>query len=501
MPTSKATGLGNKYTEVGTTNETSTIRDLRDWLAVVERAGQLKHVDGADWDLELGAIAHLNNRQGAPAALLFDRITGYAPGFRILTGASNNPARLGVTLRLGPNLSTADLVLALRGKPTAWASAGKAFDPLVVPAGPVQECVEVEAAVDLTKLPAPRWNELDGGRYLGTGCSVITRDPETEWVNVGSYRVMVHDACSVGVLMLPGRHGRLHYEKWWNKGLAAPMAISLGHDPLLSILSGVEIPLGLSELNVAGAIQGRPIEVLESDLTGLPIPARSEVIIEGFLRPNNVREEGPFGEFLGYYSSDRPMAPVLDAKRVLRRADPILIGSPPGKPPHDYSYWVSILRSALVFDQLVAAGVPGVHGVWVFPLSGSRQLQAVAIKQMFPGHARQAGMIAAQCRAGAMAGRYTIVVDEDIDPAELDEVIWAMVTRSDPDRDIEILRRTWGLWVDPQADCFPEQRFYTSRAIIDACRPYEHLASFPPVAEPSAELRAKVLSKWRDVFC
>src|SRR5262249_54995926 len=169
MPTSKATGLGNKYTEVGTTNETSTIRDLRDWLAVVERAGQLKHVDGADWDLELGAIAHLNNRQGAPAALLFDQIRGYAPGFRILTGASNNPAaRLGVTLRLGPNLSTADLVLALRGKPTAWASAGKAFDPLVVPAGPVQECVEVEAAVDLTKLPAPRWNELDGGRYLGT---------------------------------------------------------------------------------------------------------------------------------------------------------------------------------------------------------------------------------------------------------------------------------------------------------------------------------------------
>jgi UbiD family decarboxylase len=110
-------------------------------------------------------------------------------------------------------------------------------------------------------------------------------------------------------------------------------------------------------------------------------------------------------------------------------------------------------------------------------------------------------MIAAQCRAGAMAGRYTVVIDEDIDPTELDEVIWAMVTRSDPDRDIEILRRTWGLWVDPLADCFPEQRFYTSRAIIDACRPYEHLASFPPVAEPSVELRAKVLSKWRNIFC
>src|SRR5262249_15328046 len=123
MTTSKATGLGNKHTEVGTANETSTIRDLRDWLAVVERVGQLKQVDDADYDLELGAIAHLNNRRGAPAALLFDRIKGYPPGFRILTGASNNPARLGITLRLGPNLSTADLVRALRGKPTAWTAA------------------------------------------------------------------------------------------------------------------------------------------------------------------------------------------------------------------------------------------------------------------------------------------------------------------------------------------------------------------------------------------
>ncbi len=476
------------------------IRDLRDWLVEVERTGQLRRVEGADWDLELGAIAHLNNRRGAPVALLFDRIKGYPPGFRVLTSASNNAARLGVTLRLGPNHSTAELVQALRGKPTAWAQAAKGFDPLVVKDGPVLECVEAGAAVDLTKLPAPRWNELDGGRYLGTGCQVVTRDPETGWVNAASYRAMLHDARSVGVLILQGKHGRMHYEKWWDKGRPCPMAISLGHDPLFSVLGGVEIPIGVSELNVAGVIRGEPVEVLESDLTGLPIPARSELVIEGFLQPNHLKEEGPFGEFFGYYSGGKPMAPVLEVVRVLRRADPIIIGSPPGKPPHDYSYWVSILRSALVFDQLVGAGVPAVQGVWVFPLSGSRQLQAVAIKQMFPGHARQAGVVAAQVRAGAQAGRYTVVVDEDIDPANLDEVIWAMVTRSDPARDIEILHRTWGGPVDPLAECFPERRLYTSRAIIDACRPYEHLATFPPVAEPSPELRAQVLAKWRDIF-
>jgi len=476
------------------------IRDLRDWLAEAENVGQLRRVEGADWDLELGAITHLNNRRGAPTALLFDGIKGYPPGFRVLTGANGNAARLGVTLRLGPKLSTAALIQALRGRPTAWAQEAKGFDPQVVKDGPVRECAERGAAVDVTRLPAPRWNEGDGGRYLGTGCLVITRDPETQWVNAASYRVMIHDARTVGVLIIPGKHGRVHYERWWERGRPCPMAISLGHDPLLSVLGGVEIPLGVSELNVAGAVQGRPVEVLESDLTGLPIPAHSEVVLEGFLQPHDLREEGPFGEFFGYYTGGKSVAPVLGVERVLRRKDPIIIGSPPGKPPHDYSYWVSILRSALVFDQVVAAGVPGVQGVWVFPLSGSRQLQAVAIRQMFPGHARQAGVAAAQCRAGAQAGRYTVVVDEDVDPTNLDEVMWATVTRSDPARDIEILHRTWGGPVDPLAECFPEQRLYTSRAIIDACRPYEHLDKFPPVAEPSPELRASVLAKWRELF-
>ena len=474
--------------------------DLRDWLGEVEKEGQVRRVEGADWDLELGAITHLNNRRGAPTALLFDRIKGYPPGFRVLTGANGNAARLGVTLRLGPNRSTVELVQALRGRPTAWAEEAKGFDPLVVKDGPVRECVEQGPAVDVTKLPAPRWNERDGGRYLGTGCLVITRDPETGWVNAASYRVMVHDARAVGVLIIPGKHGRVHYERWWERGRPCPMAISLGHDPLLSVLGGVEIPMGVSELNVAGAIQGRPVETLESDLTGLPIPARSEVVLEGFLQPNDLKEEGPFGEFFGYYTGGKSVAPVLGVERVLRRKDPIIIGSPPGKPPHDYSYWVSILRSALVFDQVVAAGVPGVQGVWVFPLSGSRQLQVVAIKQMFPGHVRQAGTVAAQCRAGAQAGRYTVVVDDDVDPTNLEEVMWATVTRSDPARDIEILHRTWGGPVDPLAECFPEQRLYTSRAIIDACRPYEHLASFPPVAEPSPELQARVLKKWTGIF-
>jgi UbiD family decarboxylase len=417
-----------------------------------------------------------------------------------LTAANGSAARLGVSLRLGAEHTTGSLVRALRGKPTAWAAEAKGFDPLVVKDGPVREVVERGVALDVTRLPAPRWNERDGGRFLGTGCLVITRDPETGWVNAASYRVMIHDARSVGIYILQGKHGRMHYERWWERGRPCPVAISLGHDPLLSVLGGIEIPLGVSELNVAGAVMGRPLEVMESDVTGLPIPAHSEAVIEGFLAPNNTKEEGPFGEFFGYYSGAIGMAPVLDVERVLRRPDPVIIGSPPGKPPHDYSYWVSILRSALVFDQIVAAGVPGVQGVWVFPLSGSRMLQVVAIRQMFPGHARQAGMLAAQCRAGAQCGRYTIVVDDDVDPTNLDEVMWATVTRADPARDIDILHRSWGGPVDPLSECFPENRLYTSRAIIDACRPFEHLDRFPPVVEPSPELTAKVLAKWADLF-
>src|SRR5919197_3337126 len=142
--------------------------DLRKWLAEVESLGELKHVRGADWNLELGAISELNVKKDVPPALLFDEIKGYPPGFRVLTCSTSSPARLSTILRLPLQRTHAGLVQALRGRPAQWQTAAARFAPTMVKAGPVLQHVDRE--VDVFKFPAPLWHEMDGGRYIGTGC-------------------------------------------------------------------------------------------------------------------------------------------------------------------------------------------------------------------------------------------------------------------------------------------------------------------------------------------
>jgi UbiD family decarboxylase len=473
-------------------------RDLREWLALVEGFGELARVDGADWNLEIGAISELNYRRKPYPALLFDHIKGHQPGFRVLTGATGSPRRLGTCLRFSTDLTDQELVQALRGRPLYWETNARRFPPRVVPDGPVNENVLEGAAVDLSRFPVPLWHEHDGGRYIGTGCSIITCDPDTGETNVGAYRCMLQDERSLTIQIIPGKHGHVHYQKWWAKEGRAPVVISLGHDPMLFILSGVEVPTGVSELNYLGAILGEPLEVLASDLVPLPIPARSEIVVEGWLYPDKRAREGPFGEWTGYYSGSLLPSPLLEVQRLRYRNDPILLGSPPAKPPHDYSYMRTAMKSAMIFDALVKAGVPDVRGVWAHECGGGRLWIVVSITQRYCGHSRMAGAIAAQCREAAYMNRFVVVVDDDIDPTNLEEVVWAMCTRCDPATDIDILRKSWGSRADPLLQ--DGQPPYNSRAIIDACKPYEWIKDFPRVAEASPELLRQIETKWSDLF-
>jgi 4-hydroxy-3-polyprenylbenzoate decarboxylase len=148
----------------------------------------------------------------------------------------------------------------------------------------------------------------------------------------------------------------------------------------------------------------------------------------------------------------------------------------------------------MIWDELEKVGIPGVTGVWCHEAGGGRLFNIVSIKQAYPGHARQAGHIAAQCHAGAYLGRYVIVVDDDIDPSNTFEVLWAIASRSDPAESIDIIKRAWSGPLDPRIE--PGHKGHNSRAIIDACRPFEWMDKFPPVAESSPELRARTLEKW-----
>ncbi|PPR11987.1 MAG: UbiD-like decarboxylase [Alphaproteobacteria bacterium MarineAlpha11_Bin1] len=467
--------------------------DLRDWIASVEAKGDLKIVTGANWHTDIGQVVEVMCHDEGTPSVLFDKVEGCPDGFRILinwfTGTRKN-------LTLGFPESFDKLELS-RG----YSTHTKKMEPIaheLIDNGPVFENILEGEDIDITKFPAPLWNPEDGGRYIGTGCFNITRDPDNGWINCGTYRVMIHDSKRVGLYISPGKHGRIHREKYMANGEPMPVCIVVGTDPLSFLTSSTEVPEGTSELDMMGAYRGKPIQCVTGKHTGLPFPANSEVVIEGFIHPGNTEREGPFGEWLGYQGSAMEAEPWVDISAIYHRNDPILLGAAHIRLPYEYARYRAISRSAILKENISKAGIPDVTEVWAHEVGGSRLFLAVAIKQRYPGHAVQAGHIAAMCHAGAYLGRFVIVVDEDVDVTSLEEVIWAACTRCDPATNIGFIKNAWSSALDPIIS--PEDRkagkLYNSRAIIDACRPFHWKENFQKVNAPSPEARREAWNRW-----
>jgi 4-hydroxy-3-polyprenylbenzoate decarboxylase len=468
--------------------------DLRTWLDEVNKLGQLMTVNDAHWKLELSTLTELiNERSKTRPAIVFDNIKEYPTGYRVAVNLLSSLQRLALTLGIDPKLAPFEFV-------QRWRQQVKKIQPIEprkVKSAPLFENVQKGSDIDLFKFPVPQWHELDGGRYIGTDDLVITRDPEEGWVNVGTYRIMIHGRDHMALHMSPGKHGRVHRDKSHAEGKPLPIAVSFGHHPINFLVASTDVPYRVNEYAYAGGITGHPHEIVEGPLTGLPIPADSEIAIEGEVAPNDFMPEGPFGEWTGYYASNQPAVPVIRVKAVYHRNDPILCGFPLLKPSSGDNLHFSLMLSALIWNALDEAGVPDVQAVWSHP-SGGRFMTVLAIKQRYPGHARQAAMIASQCRSGAYLGRYVIVVDEDIDITNTEEVIWAISSRSEPVDSIEILRRCWSGPLDPRIPV--GEKGFNSRAIIDATRPYEWRDKFPKSSGASRELKDKVAGDWQAVL-
>ena len=357
------------------------------------------------------------------------------------------------------------------------------------------ENVDRDDAVDLFKFPVPMIHEKDGGRYIGTYCVVIMQDPDTGWVNLGTYRTVAHDKQNAGIWISPGKHGRLIREKYFKQGKPCPVLICCGLDPVLFLAGSHEIKHGTTEYAYAGGHRGRPYETIASELYGLPMPANAEIVLEGEFRPDETRAEGPFGEFTGYYASHVRDEPVVRVRRVYHRNDPILTMASPMRPPTDVSFAKCIVQSGMIWDEIESAGLSGVKGVWCHEAGAIRMFTVISIEQLHPGHAQQAGMLVAACHSGNYAGRWIVVVDSDIDPTNLDDVIWAMSTRCDPVVDIETIKRAWSTPLDPM---LREPPWESTRAIVNACRPWSWRNEFPEVASASPERRKAVEEKWAD---
>jgi len=469
-------------------------RDLREWLVEAEKLGEVVHANGLDTDEEIGMAADLVMHPEHAPCVLFDDIPGYQKGYRILVNFFGGK-RQNMTLGFPTELSKLELSEAY------YADRLEDLDPIayqVVDDGPVMENVITGDDVDILKFPTPLWHEDDGGRYIGTGSYTVTVDPDSGWMNLGTYRVMIHDGKHVGCYMCPGKHGRIHRDKYLARGEPMPVSIVIGGDPMTFLTACTEMPLGVCEYDIVGAMRGEPVKVIEGRVTGVPFPADAEIVLEGYVHLDRKMPEGPFGEWTGYFGSGVRDEPVMEVRAIYHRNHPIILGCPPQRPPDEMCRYRAVTRSAMLRVNILKAGVPDITAAWMHEVGNSRLLVAVAVKQRYPGHARQAGHIAATCHVGAFCGRYIVVVDDDIDVSNLEELIWAMITRSDPATSIDIIKGAWSTPLDPRIA--PEDRavgnFTSSRAIIDACRPFHWRDRFPKVNAPSPENARKAKEKF-----
>ncbi|MDF1590936.1 MAG: UbiD family decarboxylase [Desulfobacterales bacterium] len=475
--------------------------DLRGWLKEARKLNEVKDVDGASWQEDIGMATELLHHSDPAPAALFDNIPDYPRGHRVLTNFFG-ARRMNMTLGFPIESSRVELSNAF----TEVYQSVKPIPHEVVKDGPILENIQEGDGVNVLSFPTPFWHEQDGGRYIGTGSYDITRDPDEGWINLGTYRVMVHDEKSLGFYISPGKHGRVHRDKFMALNEPMPVVVVVGGDPFLYLMACNEIPYGLCEYDLAGGFRGKPYPVIKGRVTGLPIPAHAEIALEGFIDPRKRKQEGPFGEWTGYYASGAREEPVLDVKAIYHRNNPIILGCPPNRPPDEIARYRAVVRSGLLKQQLLNSGLSGIKAVWGHEVGSSRMLLTVAIEQRYGGHATQVGHVASQCHVGAYAGKYVIVVDDDIDPSDLEAVMWAVVSRSDPATSIDIIHNAWSTHLDPRIS--PEDKhkgqLTNSRAIIDATRPFSWKDQFPLVNMPSPETARKTREKFGyllDGFC
>jgi len=465
-------------------------QSLGEFIKAADAVGEVRYVENADLDLDVGCLTELMAERNGPM-LVFDKFSNHPAGYRVCSNAIRTTRRFALAMGLPLDIHPLELLQLWRER----RKAAEAIPTKVVRDGPVMECVQKDNEVDIGRYPTPRWHLGDGGRYIGTQDMVITRDPDQGWVNMGVYRAMIQGRNRISLWINPMKHGRILVERYWRDGKAAPVAVVLGCEPVTWMTASMSPPFGTSEYELAGAYRGSPVEIVELPLTGLPVPSGAEIVIEGEIPPESeeTAEEGPFGEWPGYYTHQGPEC-VVRIQRIYHRQNPILAGAPPLRPIG----WSNITTYVQLLDHLECSGVTDVTGVWGFY---NVLLTVIALRQRYAGHAKQALLTAAGFRHGDMKCYY-VAVDDDIDPTNLEEVLWAMCTRVDPATAVDIIHNAWTGDLDPRLS--PGKRaagdLTVGRMLINACRPYTWRDQFPKTNVFNASERKLVATKWRDLL-
>ena len=426
--------------------------DLRDFVAQLERMGELKRVSvEIDPRFEMTEICDRVLRAGGPA-ILFEKPKGSA--IPVLANLFGTPRR--VALGMGEEsveaLREVGKLLAYlkepeppKGLKDAWEKLPVLkqvlnMSPKVVSSAPCQEVVWEGEDVDLARLPIQHCWPGDVAPLITWGLTV-TRGPLKPRQNIGIYRQQVIGRNKVIMRWLAHRGGALDFRDHClqNPGQPFPVAVALGADPATILAAVTPVPDNVSEYQFAGLLRGGKTELVKCLGSDLQVPASAEIVLEGYIDPNETALEGPYGDHTGYYNEQAEF-PVLTIERITLRKDPIYHSTYTGKPPDEPAMLGVALNE--VFVPLLQKQFPEIVDFYLPPEGCSYRLAAVSIRKQYPGHAKRVMFGIWSVLRQFMYTKFIIVVDDDVDVRDWKEVIWAMTTRVDAARDTLIAENT-----------------------------------------------------------
>jgi UbiD family decarboxylase len=424
------------------------IKDLRDYISLLREHGEIVDVaKQVDLNLETGAIIRRVNETGAPAPLFSD-IAGVEPGFRILGAPAGVSAqkgreliRVAASVGLPVDATGLEIVEAL-----SHVLDVEPIAPRVVSSAPFQANMRTGDDVDLFLLPAPLLHEGDGGRFLNTWGTIVLQSPDGAWTNWSIARIMIRDKTTMVGIVNRGQHNGQLLAQWRERGQDMPFALSLGHDPVIPYFSGMPLPENVSEATIIGGYLKEPVEVVKAHTVDLHVPASSEIVIEGHLSIEEVDDEGPMAEYPGYLlPTARTKKPVYHVSAISYRDQAILPVVVAGFPPEENHTCWGITISARVLAELRARDVPVTH--CYLPFFAALHLLVITVprnwKERSGGKsrfdfARELGELVYSLHVGYVIPNI-LVVNDDVDPTNDREVLWALTTRVHPGKDYLVL--------------------------------------------------------------
>ena len=425
--------------------------DLRDFLRLLEREGDLRRIGRPiDPRLEVTEVCRRVLHAGGPALLFEHPVGAEMPLLGNLFGTTHRVALgvgrsdVGQLRELGETLAALREPEPPRSLRTLVGDLALYSQALNLPAkrvrrAPFQALQAGAGELDLAALPVPVCWPEDAGPLI-TWAMVVTRGPDGGQQNVGIYRLQVIGRNRVILRWLAHRGGALHHQAWLARRPADPfpVAVAIGADPASLLAAVTPVPESLGEFQFAGLLRGARTAVVALR-SGLQVPASSEIVLEGVVRPGERAPEGPFGDHTGYYNEVETF-PVLSVERLWRRKDALYLSTYTGRPPDE----PAVLGEALneLFVPLLRKQFPEIGDFHLPPEACSYRIAVVSLRKAYPGHAKRLMMGIWSYLRQFLYTKFIIVVDDDVDPRNWTDVIWAVSTRCDPVRDLTTVERT-----------------------------------------------------------